>query len=80
MKADVLIEKAKYAFECATNKELAALMGIGESAFYDAKSKVKPLRNHLIDIALNKKISIDWLLGHNGDIPANSLSQEPKAQ
>ena len=75
MKAEVIIEKAKYAFGCETNKGLAALIGIGESAFYSAKSKQKPLRNHLIDMALEKKISIDWLLGHSGKIPSETTTQ-----
>ncbi len=74
MKAEnILIEKAKYAFGCASNKSLAALIGIGESAFYSAKTKQRTIRNHIIDLAIEKRISIDWLIGHNGKIP------EPKS-
>lgn len=69
---NILIEKAKFAFGCKTNKELANMLGVKESAFYEALKREKPLRNKIVNYVLELHqngespiVSLDWLLGIN---------------
>ena len=71
-KINITLEKLFFATKCRTKTELATKLGITCQGLSLAEAKPSPsIDGRILRVAMSENISVDWLFGISGQIPAN---------